>query len=177
MLETHICCDDIQKHLFKGTPKAFKRMPGYCGFMPESQKNPTALAQANGDHDRRDPKNCRLFTLHQFLLEIPGTAIFQPVDAANLMAEPKGRGGTATSFNNALVSNPETLADLQVRFLSVQMISVHIRKITGRMVVSTYVASHARRRACESVHNAHAVDGKCCKLSFRILRCMHCLDQ
>ncbi len=49
----------IQKHLFNGTTKAFRRMPGYCGFLPSSERNPHAVSHALDDHDRKDPKNCR----------------------------------------------------------------------------------------------------------------------
>lgn len=48
-----------QKHLFKGTAKMFKRMPGYCGFMPSSDVNSLAVAQATNNYERKDPKNCR----------------------------------------------------------------------------------------------------------------------
>uniref|UniRef100_A0A7S0VGR9 Uncharacterized protein n=1 Tax=Hemiselmis tepida TaxID=464990 RepID=A0A7S0VGR9_9CRYP len=100
------------KHLFKGTSKVFKRMPGYCGFMPSSDVNTHAIAQSTNDHERKDPKNCRLFNLQQYLREIPGTLVFQPIDAANLMGEPKGRDGTATAYANAILSNPATLQAL-----------------------------------------------------------------
>jgi hypothetical protein len=56
----------------------------------------------------------RLFHLQQYPLDIPGTGIYHPNDVANLMGEPKGREGTATSFTNALMSKPETLAELSV---------------------------------------------------------------
>ena len=55
---------------------------------------------------------CRLFHLNQYMLEIPGTSIFQPIDASNLMGEKKGREGTATSYTNAIMSKPETLVAL-----------------------------------------------------------------
>ena len=49
----------MQKHLFAGTTKLFKRMPGYCGFMPSTNVNENAIRQATNDHERKDPKNCR----------------------------------------------------------------------------------------------------------------------
>jgi len=65
--------------------------------------------QATDDHDHPNPKDCRLFTLNQFLQEIPGTQTFQPKDAANLMNPSKGRIGTASYFANAYMSNQENL--------------------------------------------------------------------
>jgi len=78
--------------------QAFSRAPGYTGFLPEAEANEQARRHAT-DHTATDGKDCRLLTLQQLKLNIPGTAIFQPRDAANLMAPPKGRVGTATHFN------------------------------------------------------------------------------
>ena len=78
--------------------QAFSRAPGYTGFLPEAETNGQARRHA-ADHTATDGKDCRLLTLQQLKLNIPGTAIFQPRDAANLMAPPKGRVGTATHFN------------------------------------------------------------------------------
>mmetsp|Transcript_73488 Transcript_73488/g.119272 ORF Transcript_73488/g.119272 Transcript_73488/m.119272 type:complete len:434 (+) Transcript_73488:93-1394(+) len=97
--------------LFKGTNKSYARVPGYTGFLPESGANAHATMQAT-DHTATDQKNCRLFTLHQQKLHIPGTSIFQARDAANLIDGPKGRVGTATHFNNAYVSDPANLVSL-----------------------------------------------------------------
>eukprot|EP00961_Rhodomonas_salina_P026606 359580-Rhodomonas_salina.4 len=87
-------------------------MPGYCGFVPETNYNKHAVKQATNDHDRPDPKNCRLFTLQQYLLDIPGTATFRPKDAANLIDGPKGRVGTAYGFTNEYMDNPQNVAEL-----------------------------------------------------------------
>ena len=78
--------------------QAFARVPGYTGFLPESYANPRVISQAT-DHTSADQKNCRLFTLHQLRSFMPGTAIFEPRDATNLMEGPKGRAGTTTAFN------------------------------------------------------------------------------
>mmetsp|Transcript_51889 Transcript_51889/g.105644 ORF Transcript_51889/g.105644 Transcript_51889/m.105644 type:complete len:411 (-) Transcript_51889:125-1357(-) len=107
-----ISSEGTTRHLFKGTSKSFKRMPGYCGFTPSSDYNAHAIAQATDDHEHPDPKDCRLFTLHQYLLDIPGTATFKPRDAANLVDPPKGRVGTATGFANAYMDNPGNVAEL-----------------------------------------------------------------
>jgi hypothetical protein len=73
-------------------------LPGYTGFLPESYANARAVSQAE-DHTSADQKNCRLFTLHQLRNFMPGTSIFEPRDAANLMEGPKGRAGTSSAFN------------------------------------------------------------------------------
>ena len=95
--------------LFHGSNKAFGRLPGYTGFLPETYANARAVSQAK-DHTSADQKNCRLFTLHQLRNFMPGTAIFEPRDAANLMEGPKGRAGTSSAFNNAYMSSSENLA-------------------------------------------------------------------
>lgn len=96
--------------------QAFARVPGYTGFLPESYANPRVISQAT-DHTSADQKNCRLFTLHQLRNFMPGTAIFVPRDATNLMDEPKGRAGTTTAFN---VSSRQDLCFewLRSRFVS-----------------------------------------------------------
>jgi len=98
--------------LFAGTSKAFRRVPGFCGFMPAAHRNirsEVALDQALDNHDRPDPKACRLFTLNQYLLDIPGTVCFHPKEAVNLMEPPKGRAGTTTTAVNAYLSSPDNL--------------------------------------------------------------------
>jgi len=104
------------KQLFMGTPKAFLRMPGYQGFVPNSERNGVAVAQATNDHNRPDIKDSmRLFNLQQFHTEIPGTQAFRPKDAANLMAGSKGRMGTNTYFANSFVADPKNLATLAAK--------------------------------------------------------------
>ena len=98
--------------LFAGTSKAFRRVPGYGGFMPAADKNLSsqgALQQALDDHERPNPKACRLFTLNQFPLDIPGTLCFHPKEAVNLVAGPKGRAGTTTAQVNAYLSDADNL--------------------------------------------------------------------
>ena len=98
--------------LFAGTSKAFRRVPGYAGFLPSADRNLSsrfALDRALDDHDRPDPKACRLFTLNQYPLDIPGTLSYHPKEAVNLMDGPKGRAGTTTSLVNAYLSDPENL--------------------------------------------------------------------
>ena len=113
--DTNMSLHGTTRNLFAGTTKAFRRIPGYAGALPAADKNTTsahALKQALDDHDRPDPKACRLFTLNQFLTDIPGTLTFHPKDASNLMGEPKGKSGTTTELNNAYVSKPENLAKI-----------------------------------------------------------------
>ena len=98
------------RKLFMGTAKAYNKMPGYQGFVPNSDRNQLAVSQSMNDHDRPDPKNHRLFNLKQYHVEIPGTMVFQPTDAANLMAASKGRMGTQTYYANAYISDPANQA-------------------------------------------------------------------
>ena len=105
--------------------QAFARMPGYTAFMPESGANQHACAHAT-DHAHADPKNCRLFTLHQHRLNIPGTGIFQARDAANLKAPPKGRVGTASHFNVGY----QSLTDLHTTGLSVCVSIINVFYLT-----------------------------------------------
>jgi hypothetical protein len=109
--------------------QAFARMPGYTAFMPESGANQHACAHAT-DHAHADPKNCRLFTLHQHRLNIPGTGIFQARDAANLKAPPKGRDGTASHFNVGC----QSLTDLHTTGLSVCVSIINVFYLTTRHV-------------------------------------------
>jgi hypothetical protein len=57
--------------LFGGSPKAFKRVPGYQGFLPAGGGGENIMQQSF-DHDRADTKNMRLFTLGQFGVNVPG---------------------------------------------------------------------------------------------------------
>jgi hypothetical protein len=75
--------------------------------LPEAETNDQATGQAT-DHARAG-KDWLLFTLHQLPQNIPGTGVFQPKDAANLIEPPKGRVGTATNFN--VCSLPALLSD------------------------------------------------------------------
>lgn len=83
--------------LFRGTNKAVGRIPGYTGLVPEEEASKANQNHAAGNFP--DSKDCLLLTLQQFKLQIPGTSIFEPRDAANLAKGPKGRVGTATHFN------------------------------------------------------------------------------
>ena len=57
--------------LFAGSPKAYRRVPGYQGFLPAGGGGDNIMLQSI-DHDRADTKNCRLFTLRQFGVNVPG---------------------------------------------------------------------------------------------------------
>ena len=58
--------------LFAGSPKAFKRLPGYQGFLPAGGGGDKIMSQSM-DHDRKNTKECRLFTMEQFPFNVPGT--------------------------------------------------------------------------------------------------------
>ncbi len=58
--------------LFAGSPKGFKRVPGYQGFLPEHDLPENIMAQSM-DHDRKATKNMCLFTLQQLQQNVPGT--------------------------------------------------------------------------------------------------------
>ena len=100
--------------LFRGTNKQYARVPGYTGFLPESGANRQATLQAQ-DHKHRDSKDCRLFTLNQMRLAMPGTMSFQPQDAANLIKPSKGKAGTAATFMNAYMNDPKNLEALALK--------------------------------------------------------------
>lgn len=105
-------------HLFEGSPKAFKRMPGYCGFLPTTGNKETNL-QATADYERRDTKNCRLFTLKQYWLDTPGFSGFRPQAAVNLQNTNSGnagaRVGSTSSFMNEFLSKPENVQEMNRR--------------------------------------------------------------
>ena len=58
--------------LFAGSPKGFKRMPGYQGFLP-AHPAPEHIMSQTMDHDRKGTKDMQLFTLRQFQHNVPGT--------------------------------------------------------------------------------------------------------
>jgi len=62
------------------------------------------------DHDRSDTKNCRLFTLEQFPVNIPGCGLNRPREADNVLKTNKGKVGTTTYFATKYLSSPENLA-------------------------------------------------------------------
>lgn len=62
------------------------------------------------DHDRSDTKNCRLFTLSQFPVNIPGTGLNRPREVDNVQKTGKSKAGTTTYFATKYLSSPENLA-------------------------------------------------------------------
>ena len=100
------------RELATGTTKQYLRIPGYGGHLPSDTRARHAAAQAFNDHAHVDQKDCRLFTLRQYHLGMPGGMGFIPRDAANLMMEPKGRSGTTSHYANELVARPAVQARL-----------------------------------------------------------------
>ena len=98
-------------HNFAGSPKAFKRVPGYGGFLPMNGGDPALLQQAE-DHTQANTKNIRLFTLGQFSVHVPGTGSYYPREADNVMKANKGKAGSSSYFANLYVSSPENLAKI-----------------------------------------------------------------
>ena len=103
-------------HMFAGSPKGFNRVPGYQGFLPTEKGglvNADRIMRQSLDHDRPNPKDCRLFTLQQFPTAVPEAGLsrkYRPVDPYNIAQSGKGKTGTTTYFANHYLSSPENLA-------------------------------------------------------------------
>jgi len=97
---------------FLGTTKASYHPPGYSGFVPETGKNPLAMAHGVCPKPREGTKNFRLSTLFQYPHQIPGYGGYRPITAINDQEPVRDESATTMSRFMADGSNRFQPGDL-----------------------------------------------------------------
>lgn len=83
--------------LFDGTTKDTHHIPGYCGHIPASKRNPDVVAHGDAEHVRERATSLRLYHRHN----VPGYTGHQPVNARNDLGERLSGAHPATTSGAA----------------------------------------------------------------------------
>ena len=64
-----------------GTTKTTSHLPGYCGFLPKTDINPSAIGQGKGEQKRETIIKQNI--VENYTIKIPGYAGYKNVSAMN----------------------------------------------------------------------------------------------
>jgi len=97
---------------YMGTTKASYHPPGYSGFVPETGKNPKAMAQGLCPVPREGTKKIELCTLFQYPHQLPGYGGYRPQTAVNDVGPVRNEQATTMGRFMASGSNKFQPGDL-----------------------------------------------------------------